>query len=113
MSVRLIAGRAGTGKTHYCLSQVCQALAYGAADGPRLVMLVPEQAALQMERGILGMLREQGAPAVLGRCEVLGFRRLAHRVLNETLGPAPVVLTSNGRQMALRHLVNKHGGELR
>jgi ATP-dependent helicase/nuclease subunit B len=123
MSVRLIAGRAGTGKTHYCLTQICRALALGAADpgAPgRLILLVPEQAALQMERGILGMLQQEHgqvspdrATPVLGRCEVLGFRRLAHRILNETPGSSPVVLSSNGRQMALRHLLNRHRRELR
>lgn len=104
MSVRLIAGRAGSGKTQGCQTQIVRALADSLTQGPRLVMLVPEQAGLQMERGLLAM-----SPArVLGRCEVLSFRRLAHRILNDASGPMPTALTPLGRQMALRHLVSRH-----
>jgi len=104
VSVRLIAGRAGSGKTHGCQTQIVRALADSLTQGPRLVMLVPEQAGLQMERGLLAM-----SPArVLGRCEVLSFRRLAHRILNDASGPMPTALTPLGRQMALRHLVSRH-----
>ena len=101
-------------------------------------MLVPEQAALQVERGLIAMLAGGGDPgsvpgrqaarapdlvgtssargsvvAALGRCEVLSFRRLAHRILNETVGPMPVVLTPIGRQMALRRLIQRHRKDLR
>ncbi len=109
MSIRLIAGRAGSGKTYACQRRLCEHLAQSIADGPRLVMLVPEQAALQMERGLLAMA---GAP-VLGRCEVLSFRRLAHRILNELAGPTPVVLSPNGRQAALRRLLGRRRGQWR
>ena len=53
MSVRLIAGRAGSGKTRWCQSQICEELAASLTDGPRLIILVPEQAGLQMERSLL------------------------------------------------------------
>ncbi|HVP11260.1 MAG TPA: ATP-dependent nuclease subunit B, partial [Phycisphaerae bacterium] len=109
MAVRLIAGRAGSGKTHWCQGQICEALASSLVEGPRLIMLVPEQAALQMERGLLAM-----SPArTLGRCEVLSFRRLAHRILNESAGPTPAILSPTGRQMALRHLIARHRKSLR
>ena len=133
MGVRLIAGRAGSGKTYWCLSRICEALAEGLADGPRLIMLVPEQAALQMERGLLARLQDAagrseareadrqekadpatrpGAIAASARCEILSFRRLAHRILNETSGPMPVVMSPTGRQMALRLLILRHRQEL-
>ncbi|MBN2559902.1 MAG: PD-(D/E)XK nuclease family protein [Phycisphaerae bacterium] len=142
MGVRLIAGRAGSGKTYWCQSEICEALASSPTEGPRLVMLVPEQAALQMERGLLARLASSapgtlrptsGAPGArqdmpertrrrpstkssfpaLGRCEVLSFRRLAHRVLNEAAGPMPVTLSPTGRQMALRHLILRNRKALR
>jgi ATP-dependent helicase/nuclease subunit B len=109
VAVRLIAGRAGSGKTHWCQAQICEALASSLVDGPRLIMLVPEQAALQMERSLVAM-----TPAkTLGRCEVLSFRRLAHRILNETAGPTPAILSPIGRQMALRYLIGRHRKALR
>lgn len=109
MAVRLIAGRAGSGKTHACLAQIHDALAEDLIDGPKLILLAPEQAALQMERALVTM-----SPAgALGRCEVLSFRRLAHRILNETTGPSPTPLTALGRQMALRYLIGRRRKELR
>lgn len=109
MAVRLIAGRAGSGKTELCLSQIREELVRDRVNGPRMIFLVPEQAGLQMERALLASLD----PPVLGRCDVLSFRRLAHRVLNETTGPSPVPLSPIGRQMALRHLLALHRGRLR
>lgn len=108
LSVRLIAGRAGSGKTHTCLAQITAELTASLMDGPRLILLVPEQAALQMERALVRM-----SPArTLGRCEVLSFRRLARRILDEAAGRQPRPLTPLGRQMALRHLISRHGGAL-
>lgn len=109
MSVRLIAGRAGSGKTRWCQSQICEELAVSLTDGPRLIILVPEQAGLQMERSLLAA----SAGRALGRCEVLSFRRLAGRIFNESTGHVPVPLTTTGRQMALRYLLTKHRRSLR
>ncbi|MBI5764500.1 MAG: exodeoxyribonuclease V subunit gamma [Planctomycetes bacterium] len=109
MGVRLIAGRAGSGKTHRCLSQIRDRLAESLVEGSRLILLVPEQAGLQMERSLLAM---SGA-GTLGRCEVLSFRRLAHRILSEAAGPSPVPLTPYGRQMALRLLISRNYRRLR
>ncbi|HKQ46619.1 MAG TPA: PD-(D/E)XK nuclease family protein [Phycisphaerae bacterium] len=111
MAVRLIAGRAGSGKTHRCLAGIGEELARSLTDGPQLILLVPEQAALQMERGLLA----RSPSGALGRCEVLSFRRLAHRILSEARigGPIPTPLTPMGRQMALRRLIQRHRRRLR
>lgn len=103
MSVRLIAGRAGTGKTQFCLNEIRQELARNRAEGPRLILLVPEQAALQSERLLLGLSES----TTLGRCEVLSFKRLAQRILNESTGGMPTPLTPLGRQMAVRYLLGR------
>ena len=111
MPLRLVIGRAGSGKTRRCLDAVRRELRAEPAEGPRLVLLVPEQAALQMERAMLGV--EADAVAGFARCEVLSFRRLAHRVLNE-VGPAqPRVLSDLGREMVLRLLLGRMREELR
>jgi len=109
MSVRLIAGPAGSGKTHTCIKQIAEELLPSPAEGPRLVLLVPEQAALQMERALL---TTGGCPA-LGRCEVLSFRRLARRILQETGAPGLTPLSPLGRQMVLRLLIDRNAKRLR
>lgn len=109
MSIRLIAGPAGSGKTHSCIMQIAEELLPSPAEGPRLILLVPEQAALQMERALL----TTGGCPVLGRCEVLSFRRLARRILQETGAPGLTPLSPLGRQMALRLLIDRSAKRLR
>ena len=53
MSVRFVLGRAGTGKTAHCINTIRRLLADSPVDGPRLILLVPEQASFQMERALL------------------------------------------------------------
>ncbi len=108
MAVRFVLGRAGSGKSHHCVSTLRAQLAAQPTGSPTLIFLVPEQAALQMERALLA------DPAVpgLARCEVLGFRRLAHRILNDAGGPLPVILTPIGRTMVLRDLLTRCRPEL-
>ncbi|HSW47182.1 MAG TPA: PD-(D/E)XK nuclease family protein, partial [Phycisphaerae bacterium] len=112
MSVRFVVGRAGSGKTWRCLEAVRAALREDAARGGRLILLVPEQASFQMERALVE------TPDVPGftRCEVLSFRRLAHRIFaetgadsrrgDETIGPL-------GRLMVIRRLMRQQRKSLR
>lgn len=109
MAVRFVLGRAGAGKTHHCLTEIRGELRERLVGAPSLVLLVPEQAALQMERLLLG----GGELPGLGRCEVLSFRRLAHRVLNAAGGALPVVLSRIGREMVLRNLLARNRSGLR
>lgn len=109
MAVRFIIGRAGTGKTHYCLESIRSRLRGNAVDGPRLILLVPEQAALQMERAIL-------TPGDIGgahRADVLSFRRLAFKVLETAGSPDRRALSETARSMILRHLVAQRSPDLR
>ncbi|MCB9865746.1 MAG: PD-(D/E)XK nuclease family protein [Phycisphaerales bacterium] len=108
MSVRWIIGRAGTGKTHHCLAAIQEELQRSPVDGPRLVLLVPEQASLQMERALLG-----GAVRATARAEVLSFRRLALRVLAAGGAVEHRALSPAARAMVLRRLVGKLAGDLR
>ena len=111
MTVRFILGRAGTGKTHHCLEAIRAQLAEEPAEGHSLVLLVPEQASLQMERAILAA----PGPTASHRAEVVSFRRMAHRVLAEvgdSGSPPKRALTDLGRAMALEHVLTNLGTEL-
>ena len=116
MAVRFIIGRAGSGKTHHCLDAIRERLLQDAVDGPRLILLVPEQAALQMERAVQAPSGDaQPAMALAGahRAEILSFRRLAFRVLEQAGGPVRQALTEPACAMVLRHLVAQCGRQLR
>ncbi len=109
MAVRFVRGRAGSGKTHLCVQSLRASLIAQPTGAPTLVFLVPEQAALQMERSLL----VDAAVPGLARCEVLGFRRLAFRILNDAGESVPGVLTPTGRIMVLRDLLTRCRPELK
>ena len=107
--LRLLLGRAGTGKTETCLRQALGALAAEGPDGPPLVLLAPEQATYQLERALLHRLPDGTA---LVRLEVLSFGRLARRILAEHGGLARPRLGEAGRRMILRSLLHKRRADL-
>ena len=114
MSFRFIIGRAGSGKTHSCVRSIRERLRSDPVDGPRLVFLVPEQAAQQMERAMLDPPSEwdRGGIAASHRAEVVSFQRLALRVLDSVGAPERTALSEPARQMVLRHLVGRRAKEL-
>jgi len=103
MTVQLCIGRAGTGKTSLGLDAIRQRLRDNAADGNRLIFLVPEQAAFQMERALIETPDLPG----YSRCDVLSFRRLAHRVFNETGMGKRRPVGPMGRLMAIKLLLSR------
>jgi ATP-dependent helicase/nuclease subunit B len=106
MAVRFILGRAGSGKTRYCLDAVAAGLAQPEV-GRRLVLLAPEQATFQMERALALRAPRHGYT----RAEVLSFSRLADRVFDEAGGP-PELLARHAREMVLRRIVAERRSEL-
>jgi len=110
MSVRFVIGRAGSGKTHHCLKAVRASLRDHPLEGPALLLLVPEQAGLQMERAIIDP--ERGI-RVAHRAEVVSFQRLAVRVLEQVGARDRVALSEPARAMILRRLLSAHRAELR
>ncbi len=110
MGVRFILGRAGSGKTYHCLDAVRRRLAQDPIDGPRLILLVPEQASQQIERAVFEPPAEVTAAH---RAEVFSFQRLAYRVLESVGGPLRQALTEAAQRMVLRHLTANLSGTLR
>lgn len=109
MTVRFILGRAGSGKTYHCLDAVRRRLNQDPVNGPRLILLVPEQASQQIEGAIL---RSPSKVTAAHRAEVLSFQRLAHRVLESVGGPVRQALTEPAQAMVLQHLTANLAGGL-
>lgn len=107
MAIRFVLGRAGSGKTHYCLEEIRNELTIDPL-GPPLILLTPEQASFQMEYELLKQEQLQG----MLRAQALSFRRLAFRVMQETGGTALIPITETGKHMLLYKLVNKYASEL-
>jgi ATP-dependent helicase/nuclease subunit B len=104
----LLAGPAGSGKTHRCLAEIADDLRASSSDAP-LILLAPRQATYQLERQILSF------PGVEGftRLHILSFHRLAQFVLEVTKTVAPKMLDEEGRVMVMRAILARRQNELR
>ena len=108
MTLRLILGRAGYGKTWQCFDDILSRLAE-SPDGRPLIFIVPEQATYEVERALASACPATG----FVRAYVLGFRRLAHRVLNETGGAVRPHISELGKRMVFSRLLMEHKASLK
>lgn len=108
MSLQLIIGRSGSGKSHRILDEITAQMREDPT-GPPMILLAPEQGTFQIEQAVLN------APGISGtvRLQVLGFRRLALRVMQETGGSALVPISDEGKKMLLYKIMRRHKEELR
>ncbi len=100
MSLRLITGRSGSGKTRFVLDEIRSKLQQDPLGAP-LILIVPEQATFQAE---YAMVTPQGLGGFM-RAQVLSFRRLAFRVMQETGGAAVIPIHDNGKAMLLHKIL--------
>lgn len=107
MAVQFVIGRAGTGKTQYCVEALA---AQSKSDplGPPLFWLMPEQATFMSEQRLMAM------PGMAGsfRIRVLGFRRLCRFLAAELNLPLEPAISPIGRQLLLARAVQLCGDQL-
>jgi ATP-dependent helicase/nuclease subunit B len=108
MAVRFIIGRAGSGKSRRCLDEIRGKLKQGES-GPPLILLVPEQATFQAEYALVTTPELGGVI----RAQVLSFRRLAYRVMQEIGGAARIHISETGKKMLLHKILHRRKDELR
>ena len=95
--VRIIYGKAKSGKTHQLFTEINERLSNGEEG---LILLVPEQYTLEAEKQLMAFMDAEG----LLNIEVLSFKRLAHRVISEVGAPEKNSLTTAGKIMLLRKI---------
>lgn len=108
MAVRFILGRAGSGKTEKCLNEIREELIANPIGDP-LILLVPEQATFQAEHALV----TTPGLKVLLRGQVLSFKRLAWRVMQETGNTAGYPIDDTGKQLLLYWILKKHEDQLK
>lgn len=102
-----ILGRAGSGKTHECIRAIAEAV-QGQAVGAPLLLVVPEHMTYTLERALAERLPGNGTM----RAQVVGFRRLAYRLLTEAGESVLQPLTDLGKRVLLRALLRRRQPEL-
>ncbi|NSW89199.1 MAG: helicase-exonuclease AddAB subunit AddB [Firmicutes bacterium] len=107
MSLRFIYGRAGSGKSYYCLNEIKSRIDSGKTNS--LILLVPEQFSLQAERNLVKTIGTGG----IIKAEVLSFKRMAYRVFNEVGGLTYTRINSAGKCMVIHKILENMKDDLR
>lgn len=108
MSVRLLIGRTGTGKTTFLLNEIREQMIQEPAGDP-IIYLVPDQMTFLSEYKLITMPGVEG----MMRTQVYSFSRLAWRVLQETGGISRYHLNSVGVSMLIRKILEEQKGNLK
>ncbi len=96
MSVQLILGGCGSGKTQTVIGQICeQAAAY---PDQSVFVIVPEQATAAMQRALVCAQKSGGILNI----DVVSFARLAHRIFEEQGALGRIILDDVGKNLLLR-----------
>jgi len=111
MSLRFIYGRAGSGKSRFCLDEIKQRLTEQREflGNKQLILIVPEQFSLQAEKELIHSIEATGVTGA----EVLSFRRMAYRVFNEVGGVTKPHIHPAGKCMLICRIMDRLADELR
>lgn len=99
MSLRIVCGRAGTGKSSFCFSEIKEKI----KQKENVYMITPEQFSFTAEQKLLDVC-DGGASLY---AEVITFGRMANRVIEEVGKSQKKEITSQGKQMLLYSILSK------
>ena len=106
MSLQLILGSSGVGKSHRLYEEIIK----DSMRNPdtNYLVVVPEQFTMQTQRDMVAAHPNHGIMNI----DILSFMRLAYRVFDELGGHDKVVLEDTGKSMILRKVVESKSEEL-
>ena len=105
MSLRIIYGRAGTGKSEYCYREIAEKI----KSGNQILIITPEQFSFTAEKKLMEAI---DANAVFN-AEVVTLSRMAYRVINEIGGRTETNLSKCGKAMLIYSILNNNKKELK
>ncbi|QBK25404.1 helicase-exonuclease AddAB subunit AddB [Ureibacillus thermophilus] len=103
MSLRIISGRAGTGKTTFIHKEIVEEVKANPFGSP-IFLIVPDQMSFSTEYQLTNHYGIQG----LIRAQVMTFKRLSWHILQETGGIAKDKVDKIGYRMLLRRLLEEN-----
>lgn len=112
MSLKIVYGRSGTGKSTYIFQEIAQKIKEKRRNGSnfkKVYIITPEQFSFTAEKKLLDTIENS---AVID-AEVLTFNRMAYRVLNETRRANMNHLSSCGKSMLIYHLLAEQKKDLK
>lgn len=104
MELRIIYGRAGTGKSEYCYKEIAEKV-----KTEKILIITPEQFSFTAEKKLMEAIKTH---AVLN-AEVVTLSRMAYRVINEIGGKTETNLSKCGKAMLVYSILNNNKKELK
>lgn len=104
MGIRLIYGRAGSGKSEYCFQEIAQKI----ATEQKIYMITPEQFSFTAETKLIQAV---GKKAVIN-AEVITLSRMAKRI-QEEIGNKKTALSKCGKAMLIFSVLNQNKANLK
>ena len=98
MSLRIIYGKSGSGKSEYCFNEIAKLV----KTEKKIYIITPEQFSFTAEKKLMDAIDTN---AVIN-AEVLTISRMAHRVLQEIGGNTQTQLTKCGKSMLIYSILN-------
>lgn len=106
MSIKLIYGKAGTGKSSFIFKEIKKQLKENLAK--KIYIIVPEQFSYATEKRLLETLEEKASI----NAEVISFKRLAYRIALEVGGNNETILSKTGRTMLIEYILEQNKKKL-
>lgn len=105
MSLHIVSGRSGSGKSRFCLDEITAHIKDDPSGAP-LILILPEHATFMAER----RLAEMAGGYV--RAFIFGFKRLAHQVLRAEGGALRPHISELGKKILLMRFLHQKQDEL-
>ncbi len=105
MALRLIYGRAGSGKSEYCFSEIANKI----ETEEKIIIITPEQFSFTAERKLMDTIKTK---SVLN-AEVVTLSRMAYRILQEVGGVEKTNLSKCGKAMLIYSILHAHKKDLK
>ncbi len=109
MSIQIIYGRSGTGKTTYLFNKISDEI----DNGNKKYIITPEQFSFTAEKELLKTLKEKNNQSATLNAEVLTFARMAHRVSAEVGGSNNTILSNCGKSMIVYSILSDKKNNLK
>ncbi len=105
MSIRLIYGKSGTGKSEYILKEISKLI----EKEEKIYIITPEQFSFTLETKLLETVKQDSVI----NAEVLTFNRMAYRVKSEIGGVIKTDLSAYGKSMIIYDILDKNKKDLK
>ncbi len=105
MGLKIVYGKAGSGKSEYCFSEIASLI----KKEKKIYMITPEQFSFTAEKKLMKAI---GNKAVIN-AEVITLSRMAYRVMQELGGNKKTKLTKCGKAMLIYSILNTNKNKLK